>query len=470
MHDSSLNRYLLQLVQCLKFEIHHNNALIRMLMRRALMNPEQIGHHFYWHLRSEYFNPFYCERFGLYMEEYLVMCFNHARSYVTQHNILKHLSFINDRLQVLRKFERNKENKKYSKDELNAVLRQCLTHLNERLFSDITTSSNSSFVLPINPRWRLTKLNVAGCRIMRSAQMPLWLEFTNSDEHSLTPNQILFKTGDDLRQDILTLQMLKCMDKVWLDRGLDLRLMPYSVVATDCGTGMVEIVHNSRTTTDIHTAYGGGAQRGARDATTHWQYLHEHNRESSHSRSNGRESDFDHARDIYTRSCAGYCIASYVLGLGDRHPSNIMIREKGELFHIDFSHFLGNFKSQAIIGDYVKWQRETSPFVFLPAMKCVIDNCGQDKNNYNRFLQYCCNAYLALRQRQRLFINLFILMIPSQMPELIEKQHIEYMRDSLHLRDIENEDVYNHILKIIAQCLNDKRRIMDNMFHAVKHQ
>eukprot|EP01084_Bolivina_argentea_P022881 42554_1 len=27
MHDSDLQRYLLQLVQCLKFELHHNNAL-----------------------------------------------------------------------------------------------------------------------------------------------------------------------------------------------------------------------------------------------------------------------------------------------------------------------------------------------------------------------------------------------------------------------------------------------------------
>lgn len=36
MHDSDLQRYLLQLVQCLKFEAQHNNALIRLLMRRAL--------------------------------------------------------------------------------------------------------------------------------------------------------------------------------------------------------------------------------------------------------------------------------------------------------------------------------------------------------------------------------------------------------------------------------------------------
>ena len=161
-----------------------------------------------------------------------------------------------------------------------------------------------------------------------------------------------------------------------------------------------------------------------------------------------------------------------------------MVRTKGELFHIDFSHFLGNFKSQNIIGDYVKWQREVAPFVFLPANKYAIDGGNKEEDKYNEFIQFAVNAYLALRQRHRLLINLFILMLPSQMPELIVKDHIHYLRDQLHLpasdrlsRDgksrgngIPNEAVNDHILKILKVCLNDKRRIIDNTFHAVKHQ
>ena len=71
---------------------------------------------------------------------------------------------------------------------------------------------------------------------------------------------------------------------------------------------MVEIVLNSQTTTHIHTHYGGGPQKGARDITTHLKYINEVN--------NNNITEVNKARDIYSRSCAGYNIASYVLGLG----------------------------------------------------------------------------------------------------------------------------------------------------------
>ena len=76
---------------------------------------------------------------------------------------------------------------------------------------------------------------------------------------------------------------------------------------------------------------------------------------------------------------------------------------------------------------------------------------------------------INLYKRHRLLINLFILMLPSQMPELIVKEHINYLRDQLHLYDIQDDNVEKHILQILKTCLNDKRRIMDNMIHAIVH-
>jgi phosphatidylinositol kinase/protein kinase (PI-3 family) len=69
------------------------------------------------------------------------------------------------------------------------------------------------FQLPLNPTVVAKGVIPEKCRCMDSAKAPLWLVFENEDPHG-DPIYVIFKSGDDLRQDILTLQMLHIMDRV----------------------------------------------------------------------------------------------------------------------------------------------------------------------------------------------------------------------------------------------------------------
>lgn len=80
-------------------------------------------------------------------------------------------------------------------------------------------------------RWEVKGLQIEKCKYMDSKKQPLWLVFENV-EPNVAPVYVIFKVGDDIRQDILTLQLVRIMDKMWKNAGMDLRLCPYNCVAT----------------------------------------------------------------------------------------------------------------------------------------------------------------------------------------------------------------------------------------------
>jgi phosphatidylinositol-4,5-bisphosphate 3-kinase len=151
-----------------------------------------------------------------------------------------------------------------------------LRELNENFFEPM-----GKFQMPLFPSLEVTTLIVEKCRYMSSKMVPLWLVFRNADKSATDPVYVMFKSGDDLRQDILTLQLLRAMDKIWLSDGLDMRLKPYGCIATGVndhgdGVGMIEIVTQSNTTSGIQYEYGGGAV-GALKKNPIQLYIEKHN-------------------------------------------------------------------------------------------------------------------------------------------------------------------------------------------------
>lgn len=45
------------------------------------------------------------------------------------------------------------------------------------------------------------------------------------------------QSGDDLRQDMLTLQVIRIMNKIWIQEGLDMRMVIFKCFSTGRGRG-----------------------------------------------------------------------------------------------------------------------------------------------------------------------------------------------------------------------------------------
>ncbi|XP_029435124.1 phosphatidylinositol 4,5-bisphosphate 3-kinase catalytic subunit delta isoform isoform X2 [Rhinatrema bivittatum] len=413
--DEELCQYLLQLVQVLKYESYLHCELTTFLLERALTN-RKIGHYFFWHLRSEMHVPAVALRFGLIIEAYCRGNHHHMKALLKQVEALTKMKTLNDIVKM--------SSQKATKPQTRELMHVCMRQENY-------LEALSNFQSPLNPSVLLGDVCVDFCTFMDSKMRPLWIMY-NNEEMSQTRAGIIFKNGDDLRQDMLTLQMIHLMDILWKQEGLDLRMTLYGCLSTGDKTGLIEVVVHSDTIANIQLNKSNMAATAAfnKDALLNWL------------KSKNPGDALEQAIEEFTLSCAGYCVATYVLGIGDRHSDNIMIRETGQLFHIDFGHFLGNFKTKFGIN------RERVPFILTYDFVHVIQQ-GKPNNNekFERFRDYCEKAYMVLRLHGPLFLHLFALMKAAGLPELSCSKDIQYLKDSLALGKSEEEALKHFRIK-----------------------
>ncbi|XP_034029168.1 phosphatidylinositol 4,5-bisphosphate 3-kinase catalytic subunit delta isoform isoform X2 [Thalassophryne amazonica] len=431
LSNDELLQYLIQLVQVLKYESYLDCELTTFLLERALSN-RRIGHFLFWHLRSEIHVASVSLRFGLILEAYCRGNIHHIKLLTKQNEALGKMKALSDFVKS--------GSQKMTVEDLKLCIRQ---ESYQEALSDLQS--------PLNPSIILSEICSDKCRYMNSKMKPLWLMYKSSWIQGDMVG-IIFKNGDDLRQDMLTLQMIHLMENLWKKEGLDLRMIPYGCLSTGNKMGLIEVVKNSDTIANIQRNNSNSAATAAfnKDALLNWL------------KSKNPEDKLDQAIEEFTLSCAGYCVATYVLGIGDRHNDNIMIRETGQLFHIDFGHFLGNFKRKLGIN------RERVPFILTYDFVHVIQQ-GRTNNSekFERFRECCERAYKILCRNGTLFVNLFAMMKAAGLPELTSFKDIQYLKDSLALGKSEDEALKNFKVKFNEALRESWKTKVNWMMHSL---
>ncbi|KAK6109822.1 Phosphatidylinositol 3- and 4-kinase family protein [Brugia pahangi] len=244
--------------------------------------------------------------------------------------------------------------------------------------------------LPLLPSFLCTGISVSECSYFNSLTKPIKVTFKGLKSSFA----ILYKIGDDMRQDALVLQLVKVMNDIWLSQELDLRMVIFRCISFGNKSGMVELVPDCRTLCEIQSAVGAtGVFKD--DLLKKWLEMH-----------NPSEFQYKIALENFHLSCAGWCVATYVLGIGDRHNDNILVTRTGHVFHIDFGKYMGDWQTA------VGFRRDRTPFIFTSDMAYVINEGSPQSatSRYQQFVDNCCKAFNLLRKKYSLLVNLMKMM------------------------------------------------------------
>lgn len=258
-------------------------------------------------------------------------------------------------------------------------------------------------------------------------------------ENPFLEYNIIFKHGDDLRQDQLILQTITLMDKLLRRENLDLKLTPYRVLATSTRHGFVQYI-DSISLAEVRATEGSIQNFFRRHAPA-------------------PDSPYGIAPDVmdtYVRSCAGYCVITYLLGVGDRHLDNLLLTRTGKLFHIDFGYILG---------------RDPKPMP-PPPMKLTREMVeamgGTSSDLYREFLNLSHTAFLHLRRHSNLILNLWSLMVDANVPDIALEpdKTVKKVQDKFRL-DLSDEEAVHYIQNLIEISVSDVMAVLVEQIHKI---
>jgi hypothetical protein len=452
--DASLARLLPQLIEALRTEVHDESDLARFLMSRAALSPLVVGVTLLHKLRVDIcysharpppaFMPAVSAarlrlRFALYVERVLAVC-GPALAGIVDAQMLA--------IESLESLNRAVKPLPYGSKRSEALTRI--------LTDSLVVSWPKSWRLPFDSSIVCGRPSVSRARAMDSHQCPLMISFPLFESAPAGPRagaddfaSIIFKIGDDVRQDECVMQMLHVFQDAWDEANVEVELVLYRATAVGFNSGMIECVKHCSTVAKIQ-ASRGGTLMGALRSTPLRQFLSETTPIDS--------VGWRDVTDTFARTLAAACVATLALGIGDRHNDNVMLRTNGALFHIDFGHVLGNFKTL-----------EKACCSLTKEMAFVLG--GEESRDFERFVALAVRAFNVARTVSPLLVSMLAGLVGAGLRELREEADILFLRSSLGPADVDAEarDLWFRKTLLSSLGLFSSSRLL-NLGHLVAHQ
>lgn len=185
---------------------------------------------------------------------------------------------------------------------------------------------------------------------------------------------VIVKSGDDLRQEQLAMQLISFFLQTFREKKLKLWLYAYDIIATGPDCGILECVPDAISMDALKKA----TQR----KTLYEHFVQQYGDEDSR--------EFKRAVKAFMRSLAGYSLLCYFLQIKDRHNGNILLDRAGHLVHIDFGFILSNSPGKGM-------KFEKAPFKLTDEFENLLG--GRRSDNFQKFRVLCVKGYCALKDK-----------------------------------------------------------------------
>ncbi len=347
---------------------------------------------------------------------------------------------LDENMLILLSFEynylKNKKTQEVNDDQITNIINLYLrSKLNQELKNMITKTINTfnrlsvekknmigckdSLTLPIiypfHTKYLIT--DIIDIQELQSSSSPLLVTVLIQD-NKLKSNKIekkfILKTDSNLRKEhivssliiILQNKLIQQMNRGRIDTFEP--IPTYKIIMINSEIGVIEFLENCLTLKNINSKN-----------YTLQNYILDNN----------KDSRIKTIKERFAKSLAISSCLSYVLGLGDRHASNIMVSNNGHIIHIDYGYILENPIHSTIVNNpIIRISNEMIDFLG-----------GWNSEYYDLFKNYIIKVFDIIRLYSDIIINYYNILANENIINwsIFKKRLTDRFLNGMTIKDIE---------------------------------